>query len=1407
MRKSLLLLFLTILPITVSADGIMIDGLSYEFNSDKMTASVIGYDKEENIERDVIIPNYVEYEGQSYTVTGIDPFSFSWYYNVEELLTSVVLPNHLMSIANDAFRGQSNLTSIIIPKSICELGDDAFVECDALTSFTIKRNKPLPISADFFPNRFQAILYVPYGSESAYASADYWKDFKEIRGSFEATNEFLEFDNLAIKNVCLDNWDYNHDCEFDYTEAAKVTDIGTVFNYLGLKTIDFLQYFTGLKSIGKYAFSGNELESIILPEGLLNIDTRAFSGEGNLRSVTFPNSLQTIGDYAFCWCGFTNLTLPDNVTNIGEGAFWYCYELTSVTLPQHLEVIGTSAFADCQKLTEIIIPDHVVTINDWAFDQCTSLSSVVIGSSVTSIGWSAFGNCPLTSATIRVEDPLFTSLGEDVNEDVTLYVPRGTMIKYKNKFTHFTNIEEYWEGEPDDGDYFCSKNQEGVIILYQVLSAENKTCQVGNGNAESPSVILPENYHDLEMLTIPETVKGYTVTAIADYAIHNLYWVNGITIPKYVNSIGEHTFDYGITVKSKITVPFATDAFNDSWGTLYVPAGTKAQYLETTSWNSFSSIIELYEDPDLFPDCPEGELRDAAMYLYNLGIIQGEHGMLLPNREISRAELAKITFYGVYHGYDKVPDVIPSDIFPSVYEDLKDEDTYYYRAAKALLYLEFGDGITPFDRNRLDYEPTEKISRINVLKVLLEAFNIWTYNESTNPFPQDEDVVSLATNNPQKMGYLNTAYSEGWVNTSNEYFRPYDKCTRGEAFLFLARIMQTYHESSHYSYSVPEEADFFQPLNTTLKTVGLGVGLQMGNFRHYTKTSFSLSGVVPLVFAHTYNSYNTTLPSVFFGDKGSTEADESYQPLGEGWSHNYHSFITVVGEYSSGTPDNGLRAIVHWGGGSIDVYKYENGQFVPESMGIYESFTYENGEVLIKSKSQMEYRFSMQDGTETGVLYLYSVKDRNGNELSINYENGQNGSKRISSVSDGHRELKFSYLSGTDLLSEVKDPLNRSISFTYFDNKQTGKKQLESFTDAEGNTTTYEYADLNSAGASKLLKRIQLPKGNYVENEYDQNRRLSQTVRGLNGVPTTKTSVTVAADYRYGMASTSSEVVVERGSQTSAYQYTYNENNVVTNVTSEMGMFINRSYENVSHPELPTAIESNKTDVSDISYDERGNVTSITIIGDGTLTTQMTYDEMNNLTSVTDPKGNTTTYSYDEKGNLTGVSAPEGVTSSITVDGKGLPTEVLNPMGIKKEYEYNEYGNLTKYTLPALGLSSSAAYDAASRMTSVTDALDRTSSYEYNNNDFLKSETDAMDHTTRYAYDENSNLTSITNAKGGVTTMTYDNATDWLLSVEFAGARKQYDYNKDGTLSSFTKPDGTTLSYSYDELAASPVTV
>ncbi len=795
-----------------------------------------------------------------------------------------------------------------------------------------------------------------------------------------------------------------------------------------------------------------------------------------------------------------------------------------------------------------------------------------------------------------------------------------------------------------------------------------------------------------------------------------------------------------------------------------------------------------------FSDCPGGEVCEAANYLYNLGILQGENGMMLPNRSATRAEVAKMSLYGVYNGSSGVPSILPTDNYPSVYSDLQNTSTYYYRPARALLYLEYGDGVSPFDRDRLAFEPESNISRAHVLKVLLETFNIQPNVTGTNnPFPNDDDVTALANNNPYLMGYIRKAAtpSLGIITTSNATFRPNANCTRGELILMLYRTMK------NADWQKPITADYFQPLNTTLKTIALGISLPLGNFNHYTKTSFTLDGTVPLEFTHAYNSYNTTLPDVFFGYKNVDGIDATYQPLGDGWSHNFHSFITVVGNVTT----SDARMIVHWGGGSIDVYKSNGSELVPESLGVYDDCTLDGNEVVINTKNQMKYRFSPLGG---GIFYLTKVTDRNGNAMTLSYESGENNFKRLKTVSDGYRSLTFYYLSGTNLLNRVTDPLGRSIKFSYAHNYSTKRYQLISFTDAKGQITRYTYGSSTKISTSKLLTKIQLPKGNYIENEYDLNNRLSQTVSGIGSVPTTQTNVNVTATYgSNGSAITKSKVDVSRGTQSSTYNYSFNSNNVMTSMTGEEGLYINNSYNNSStsaHPELPIAVRSNSANVSNITYDAKGNMTRITLTGDGTLTTTMTYDSMNNLTSVTDPKGYITTYSYDSNGNLIGISKPENVTSSIMRNSKGLATSYTDPMGVKTTFTYNNYGNLTKTTLSALSLSSSTTYDKASRPISTTDELGRTTIFSYDNNDNLVNETNAANYVTSYEYDSNDNLTDITNAKGGVTSMSYDSATDWLTSVSFAGSTKRYEYNDDGSLDVYTKPDGTRLNYSYDDL-------
>ena len=124
--------------------------------------------------------------------------------------------------------------------------------------------------------------------------------------------------------------------------------------------------------------------------------------ERNLTSITIPDSVTSIGRWAFSFCSsLTSVTIPNSVTSIRDNAFNSCAKLTSITIPNSVTSIGNSAFSSCSGLTSITIPDSVTSIEGSAFYYCTGLTSVTIGNSVTSIGGSAFYECTsLTSITI-----------------------------------------------------------------------------------------------------------------------------------------------------------------------------------------------------------------------------------------------------------------------------------------------------------------------------------------------------------------------------------------------------------------------------------------------------------------------------------------------------------------------------------------------------------------------------------------------------------------------------------------------------------------------------------------------------------------------------------------------------------------------------------------------------------------------------------------------------------------------------------------------------------------------------------------------------------------------------------------------------------------------------------------------
>ena len=110
------------------------------------------------------------------SVTSIGNYAFSGCSG----LTSILIPSNVTNIGSNAFSSCSGLISVSIPSSVTSIGNWAF-NCYNLTSVKVEIPTPINISEYVFYYRNKATLYVPKGSKAAYAAANYWKEFKEIK--------------------------------------------------------------------------------------------------------------------------------------------------------------------------------------------------------------------------------------------------------------------------------------------------------------------------------------------------------------------------------------------------------------------------------------------------------------------------------------------------------------------------------------------------------------------------------------------------------------------------------------------------------------------------------------------------------------------------------------------------------------------------------------------------------------------------------------------------------------------------------------------------------------------------------------------------------------------------------------------------------------------------------------------------------------------------------------------------------------------------------------------------------------------------------------------------------------------------------------------------------------------------
>lgn len=213
---------------------------------------------------------------------------------------------------------------------------------------------------------------------------------------------------------------------------VEVTIWGTAIysdNIVIPETVHYANKTYTVTAIGHTAFAISAITSIKIPKTVRIIKSAAFLGCSDLKSVTFAEGLEGIGDQSF------------------DG----CSKLAELVFPQSLVSIGKCAFYDCDALQELDLSNcHLDSLGEQCFAGCSNLAKAIVGSSVKSMPASSFSDCPKLSELFMLpaQKPEGFGMPSGCHTYLEVYVPSSAAYGFGHDYLTFESNTFDYTGRP-----------------------------------------------------------------------------------------------------------------------------------------------------------------------------------------------------------------------------------------------------------------------------------------------------------------------------------------------------------------------------------------------------------------------------------------------------------------------------------------------------------------------------------------------------------------------------------------------------------------------------------------------------------------------------------------------------------------------------------------------------------------------------------------------------------------------------------------------------------------------------------------------------------------------------------------------------------------------------------------------